>query len=338
MNCRSLGVVIAALALSLAARGAADEDGAVRIMSQNMDEGTDFEELVAARTPQEFVAAVTLTYQNILATQPAGSPSMNTVTFPLNPSRRCILTLTSTPRLGCTRMGPSDSSDASNSEDYSVVAIVPGLDAEAPSTLGFDVRLTTQDAILVREDGRGKRLRLRNVRVNRFLTNLTVPTPVGPITLPRGWASVDVDTGESAFRFITTHLDVVPPIQLAQMNELLTSAASTKLPVVLAGDFNADAANPSDLSFATYQAAIDAGFADAWLQGHHPDLGFTCCQAQDLLNPASMLSLRIDLVLVRGDLHAARIGLVGDRQEDRTPSGLWPSDHAGVAATISLER
>jgi endonuclease/exonuclease/phosphatase family metal-dependent hydrolase len=347
MNCRSLGVVVAALALSLTARTAADEGGAVRIMSQNMDEGTDFQELVAARTPQEFVAAVTLTYQNILATRPAERAAAMAREIAKEPPDLIGLQEASIVRTGSAAPATTVESDLLQSlldalkqlgEDYSVVAIVPGLDAEAPSTLGFDVRLTTQDAILVRGDGRGKRLRLGNVRVNRFLTNLTVPTPIGPITLPRGWASVDVDAGESAFRFVTTHLDVVPPIQLAQMNELLTSAASTKLPVVLAGDFNADAANASDPSFATYQAAIDAGFADAWLQGHHPDLGFTCCQAPDLLNPASMLSLRIDLVLVRGDLRAARIGLVGDRYEDRTPSGLWLSDHAGVAATLSLER
>ena len=29
-------------------------------------------------------------------------------------------------------------------QHYEVIAIVPGLDAEAPSTLGFDIRLTTQ--------------------------------------------------------------------------------------------------------------------------------------------------------------------------------------------------
>jgi len=40
-------------------------------MTQNMDEGTDFTELVAAQTPAAFVAAVTTTYQNIMASKPA---------------------------------------------------------------------------------------------------------------------------------------------------------------------------------------------------------------------------------------------------------------------------
>src|SRR5437588_779369 len=32
--------------------------------------------------------------------------------------------------------------------------------------------------------------------------------------------------------------------------------------------------------------------------------------------------------------HPVRRGVVGDRPADRTASGLWPSDHAGVAATL----
>ena len=29
---------------------------------------------------------------------------------------------------------------------------------------------------------------------------------------------------------------------------------------------------------------------------------------------------------------------VGYEQEDRTPSGLWPSDHAGVVARLTLRQ
>jgi len=222
-------------------------------------------------------------------------------------------------------------------EDYRVVAIVPGLDAEAPSTLGFDVRLTTRDAILVRRSAEGRYLRLTNVKVRNFLANLTVPTAIGPITLPRGWASVDVRTREGTFRFVTTHLDTVPTIALAQANELIADAGNTTLPVVLSGDFNSDAANPSDPSFATYKAIIDERYADAWLQQRRVQPGFTCCQGPNLLNATSTLTQRIDLVLLHGHLHTRQIELVGDQQRDRTPSGLWPSDHAGVAATLSLD-
>ena len=46
----------------------------------------------------------------------------------------------------------------------------------------------------------------------------------------------------------------------------------------------------------------------------------------------STLTDRIDLVLFRGALAVADVSLVGNQQTDRTPSGLWPSDHAGVLA------
>ena len=33
-----------------------------------------------------------------------------------------------------------------------------------------------------------------------------------------------------------------------------------------------------------------------------------------------------------------KVDVVGDEPYDKTPSGLWPSDHAGVAADISFEK
>jgi hypothetical protein len=65
--------------------------------------------------------------------------------------------------------------------------------------------------------------------------------------------------------------------------------------------------------------------------------GFSCCQAEDLRNTASLLDERVDLVLLKGALTAKQVVVVGDESADRTESGLWPSDHAGVAATIRLE-
>src|SRR4051794_15554341 len=55
-----------------AANSADDADGAVvRVMTQNLFQGTNFTEVLAATTLPAFLGAVTLTYQNILATQPA---------------------------------------------------------------------------------------------------------------------------------------------------------------------------------------------------------------------------------------------------------------------------
>ena len=128
----------------------------------------------------------------------------------------------------------------------------------------------------------------------------------------------------------------MPAIRVAQAKELLLTAANTSLPVVIAGDFNIPADTSLDPSFPGYQAIINAGFTDAWRSKRAPDPGFTCCQAENLLNPTSLLSTRIDLVLFRGASDVADISLIGNLPAGRTASGLWPSDHAGVAATLRL--
>src|SRR5689334_15881899 len=63
-------VLAGSLAQSRIARADGD-DGVVRIMTQNLYEGTNFSELVSATTPLAFLNAVTATRQNILATKPA---------------------------------------------------------------------------------------------------------------------------------------------------------------------------------------------------------------------------------------------------------------------------
>src|SRR5262249_14009653 len=202
----------------------------------------------------------------------------------------------------------------------------------APSALGFDVRITIQDAILVREG-----IKVSNLQIEQFGIKLTVPTFLGPFSDTRGWAAIDVNMRGRSFRFVTTHLDsTVPAIRVPQANELLRTAANTSLPVIMVGDFNIAADTSLDPSFAGYQAMINAGFTDAWQSKRAPDPGFTCCQAGNLLNPSSLLSHRIDLVMARGAFDVADIDVIGNQQADRTSSGLWPSDHAGVAATLRL--
>ena len=148
---------------------------------------------------------------------------------------------------------------------------------------------------------------------------------------------MDVKIRGKSFRLISTHLDNGCPmpdpfaVQEAQAAELLSGPAATKLPVVLVGDFN----SPGDGSGATYNSIIAAGFDDAAVEAGIGSLA-TCCQAADLLNSGSTLTQRIDFVLFRGAFSVHGAVTIGDSQADRTPSGLWPSDHAGLAATLEL--
>jgi endonuclease/exonuclease/phosphatase family metal-dependent hydrolase len=139
------------------------------------------------------------------------------------------------------------------------------------------------------------------------------------------------------FRFINTHLEPEGPlnaIQVAQGNELLSGPANTSLPVILVGDFNSRA---DGTGTPTYNNLIGAGFKDAWSTTHPGELGNTWSHDADLLNTTVNLTRRLDLVLYRNNLCALDADVVGDELSDRTPSGLWPSDHAGVVATLRGE-
>jgi hypothetical protein len=215
---------------------------------------------------------------------------------------------------------------------YNVVRIQPDLDAELPSTLGVDIRLTWRDVVLAKvEDG----LTLSNVNSAAYASNLVVPTIGGPITFTHSWISVDATLKGKTFRFISTQLDGdVSYYRYAQSNELLSGPANTSLPVVLVGDLNSDAVEAGP--FSAYANLVGVGFADTWLQVNPSKPGFTCCNAPDLLNPTPTLTTRIDHVLTRPGLVVFKSQLVGTDQDNRTPTGLWPSDHAGVVAKLGL--
>ena len=124
-----------------------------------------------------------------------------------------------------------------------------------------------------------------------------------------------------------------PIFRFAQATELLEGPAATALPVVLAGDFNADAENPAD---PTYLLLRSGGFFDAWQETSPNKPGFTW--PLFLENPFVYTSptQRLDLVLTRGAIKAEKANLIGER--DVTPRLPMPSDHAGLVSTLSLQK
>ena len=108
--------------------------------------------------------------------------------------------------------------------------------------------------------------------------------------------------------------------------------SSTNLPLIVAGDMN------TTQSTTTYAAFVPR-YTDTWAQLHAGDNGFTCCEALPAItNYTPALFERVDLFLVGGGLTAQSIVRVGADASDRTPSGLWPSDHAGVVAQVTVEK
>jgi len=135
-------------------------------------------------------------------------------------------------------------------------------------------------------------------------------------------------------RFVNTHLEAFSTtVRNQQARELAAALAGSADPVVLVGDLNSQ---PDDTAGA-YGTFAAAGYVDAWVVVHGPEGGFTAGQTELLDNVPSKLDHRIDYVLYqpRG-IEAVAAEVLGEELDDRTPSGLWPSDHAGVVATLHL--
>jgi endonuclease/exonuclease/phosphatase family metal-dependent hydrolase len=212
--------------------------------------------------------------------------------------------------------------------DYEVAAQNENLMAELPDSDGNVVRFLDRDAILIRKE---KDLKVIRRQEANFQTNLIVLVGGQPITILRGWSTIDVKFNGQVFRMINSHLEpAVEAIRNAQANEILQGPGNTNLPVIITGDMN------SIPNSTTYNLFINAGFRDVWSQVGRGQ-GFTAHQNPDLLNAVSLLNQRIDYILFKNGWEPDEAELVGESQKDRTKTGLWPSDHAGVYALLDLD-
>ncbi len=217
---------------------------------------------------------------------------------------------------------------------YAVAAITSNTDITAPSTRGDTIRLINRNAILVRADLPPGQMVVSNPQAKNFDMKVTLELAGIDVTLLRSWCSVDVKVRGKSARIVNTHLEeeFFDLIQFLQAEELLTGLSQARLPVIILGDFNASE------SSVVYKNIVKAGYKDSWSLIHPDDPGFSCCQDEDLLNLTSQLKERIDLILFCGNqIGVHDIKLVGAHSSSRIPSGQWPSDHAGVVATLSIK-
>jgi hypothetical protein len=218
--------------------------------------------------------------------------------------------------------------------DYRVAVRGENADVEVPSASGEDIRLIDHDVLLVAGG-----LEVGFTDANRYEARLPIPMPDGKSTieLHRGFVAAVVTLQGTPTLVVNTHLEVsgFEPVQLAQAAELLAWLADRSEPVILIGDFNSEA-DPAE-STQTYDLIETAGFTDAWdLRADPTEAGYTCCHASDLRNETLQFHERVDLIWLLGTLPAGtpQVHLIGDEPMDRTRSGLWPSNHAGVVMTF----
>jgi hypothetical protein len=175
-----------------------------------------------------------------------------------------------------------------------------------------------------------------------------VNTPVGPITVRRGFLGIDVNVGDRIYRVVNSHVELRQPdpsdpstaiIQSLQAIELAATLKATTPAnriLIALGDYNS---SPADTAIGgivpPYQIMSAAGFADSWITNTLAFLdfdGFTCCEEADLSNRRSVASERIDLVFVRSQTRFLPSAVVTGRLPllplNRPP--FWASDHGGV--------
>jgi endonuclease/exonuclease/phosphatase family metal-dependent hydrolase len=196
---------------------------------------------------------------------------------------------------------------------------------------GDPVGVVDRDALLVRADVPADRLTVGPSGQQVFAARVEAPLPSGIVlTKVRGWGWADLSVAGRPLRVVNTHLEAYDgDVRAAQAEELGAALDGSGQPAVVFGDFNA---TPEDPAYGVFR---DRGYVDAWVRSHGSRDGYTGVQPATLDNDVSELYQRIDHVLYRAsDLEVRSAALVGADADSRLPSGLWPSDHAGVVAAF----
>jgi endonuclease/exonuclease/phosphatase family metal-dependent hydrolase len=224
---------------------------------------------------------------------------------------------------------------------------------------GFPAILNTidRDVILVRDGIPARPVDFKKVCPNRISLNgcnyqdvIPALTPVGSLPILRGFVVADVKVKGKVYRIANTHLELREPdptnplsrfYQAAQATELIKTLQATtprSKSLILLGDMNS---SPEDKEIAgiipPYLQFVDAGYTDGWTLRSRLTPGYTCCQAEELLNKKSELFERIDYIFSKQDTWGEHIRLVGIRQSEKTlppAARLWPSDHAGLVGEL----
>jgi endonuclease/exonuclease/phosphatase family metal-dependent hydrolase len=323
------------------------------VMTYNVNEGTDFLQVVGATTLPQFLLGVGQVLTQVQGTNPP--ERMQAVARQILDAQPELLSLQEVDQWYTGTFDPLAGTCGTMTLQYDMLQeLVSALAAQGghyeiavqvtqnafPPTPGLIppatyicVALTDYNVVLARTDLPPWVFQWSNPQSGQFENELVLPTPVGPVPYPRAWASVDAEFFGHSFHYIDTHLESFDAnVRELQGDELRAGPANSSLPVIIAMDSNAQAFPlPRD---PTYLDFMSAGYNDVWSRLFPRRAGLTCCQDEADNNPVSQLYQRIDLVLTHGKITPWAAALIGADARSRLPDGLWPSDHAGLAAGV----
>lgn len=347
----TIGIILLAPIVSTQSFASSDNGARkeIDVMSQNLYTGADFAPVITAQNQAELLAAVSATYDAIQSTDfneraRAIAREVERAEPDVIGLQEAVIIRTQVPADGPAIPATTVAYDylqilidelAARNLHYVPIIEQAGFDVELPGLFATglkDVRITDRVVMLVRSDLVSA---IRQTQGGQFSAALSTMTPFGTLMAPQAWVLADIQLGKGEkIRLISTHLEATSPeIQTLQANELLSGPARTKLPVIMFGDFNANALSSGSQ---TYLRLIKEGkFVDAWKK-EGKGSGLTCCQNDDLRNSKSTFSKRIDLILYRGSFDVTRIDVVGDTNREKTTTGLWPSNHGGLISELKL--
>jgi hypothetical protein len=352
-------VIVFATAICAAAAvpaNAPNLPGAGIVMTYNVNEGTDFQQVVGATSLSQFLLGVGQILTQVQGTNPP--ERMQAVARQILEAQPELLSLQELDQWYTGTFDPITGTCGTMTLQYDMLQELLNDLAEQGGHYQIAVQVTQYafpptpglippsnyicvsendyNVILARTDLPSWIFRWSNPQTGQFINEVVLSTPIGPVPLPRSWASVDAEFFGHPFLFIDTHLESFDAtIRELQGGELRAGPANSFLPVVIAMDSNAQAFPlPQD---PTYTDFISAGYNDGWSTLYPKRAGLTCCQDEADNNPVSELYQRIDLVLTHGSVGAWGAALIGTDARSRLPDGLWPSDHAALVAGVVVE-
>jgi endonuclease/exonuclease/phosphatase family metal-dependent hydrolase len=350
---RAAGFLFALFALCLASLSQAQQNLTIKVMTQNMDAGTDLGFALYGLQQPDPRPYIDLTLAEVDASNiPARANDLAAEIAAQMPH------IVSLQEVTLWRTGPTPETATSVRYDqlqllmsaleaagahYRVVAVNTLTDIALPTTENGPgaVRFTDRDVMLARSDLSPSVLQLSNVQLHVYKASLTF----GDITVRRGFISALARVNNQVFYIADTHLENQFPgipatatIQQLQAAEMLAFLQNWPQPVILAGDYNADAIyginGPGPDNTGTVAFIKSSGYADSWAAANSTNPGATWpLWVEDQTTPYFFINTtpweRIDLIFFRG-LQAVSSVQVGVGMG--FASGA--SDHTGVISTF----